>query len=109
MAYDDELAQRIRKLLARKRGVTEQHMFGGFCFLLYGNMVAGVGKGNLMIRVGPVALADALAKPHARPMTFTGRPLKTMVYVGRKGCATAATLRTWLERGLKYGATLPRK
>ena len=82
MAYDEYLAERIRKALKRRKGITEKKMFGGICLLLDGNMVGGVVNDDLMVRVGPDGYEDALKQPHARPMDFTGKPLKGMVYVG---------------------------
>ena len=76
MAFDPGLAERIRDLLAGRRGVGERKMFGGLAFLLDGRMVVGIIDRTLMARVGPDRHADALALPHARPMDFTGRPMK---------------------------------
>lgn len=108
MAYDEMLAERIRAIVA-KDGVTEKRMFGGIAFLLGGNMVCGVTRDDLMVRVGPDGHEDALAQPHARPMDFTGRPMKGMVYVGAKGYASDGDLREWVERGMSFAGTLPAK
>jgi len=109
MAYDGALAGRIRTVLGRKRGITEKKMFGGLSFLTRGNMFCGITGEDLMVRVGPEAHPDALAEPHARPMDFTGRPMKGYVFVAPAGFASAPKLRTWVERGLAYGRTLPPK
>ncbi len=85
MAYDAELAQRVRKVLARRRGVAEMRMMGGLCFTLRGHMCCGVLKDDLVVRVGPQEYGKALAEPYARPMDFTGRPLKGFVFVGPPG------------------------
>ena len=76
MAYDETLADRIRKVLAGDDRVTERKMFGGIAFMLNGNMACGIVKNELMARVGADAYDDALPKPHARPMQFTGSPMK---------------------------------
>ena len=107
--YDERLAERIRHTLADEGPVTEIEMMGGLCFMLRGHMVAGVHKDELMIRVGAGGHADALAQPHARPMDFTGRPLKGFVFVGRAGIRTAAGLERWLRRGIAFVSTLPPK
>ena len=90
MAYDERLAERIREILSRKRDMREQKMFGGLCFLLRGNMCCGIVGDELIARVGPDAYDAALARPHARPMDFTGRPLRGMVYVAAPGTANQA-------------------
>ena len=109
MAYDEALAQRVRDVLRRRKQVTGKKMFGGLTFMGRGNMCVGIVDRDLMVRVGPDATADALGQPHARPMDFTGRPLRGMVYVGPKGLRTEADLRTWVERGMKFVKTLPAK
>ena len=108
MAYDEALAERIRAMLS-KDGVKEKKMFGGVCFLLGGNMVCGITREDLMVRVGAVAYEDALARPHARPMEFTGRPMKGMVFVGAGGYGSDTGLREWVERGMAFARTLPVK
>lgn len=107
--YDDKLASRIRRALRDASHVTERKMFGGIAFLDRGHMVCGVVKSDLMLRVGPDAYDGALAEPHARVMTFTGRPLRGMIYVSPSGLRTAKALRTWIARGLRFTQTLPDK
>ena len=109
MAYDEDLAQRIRMALGGYVGLTERKMFGGLCFMLYGNMCCGVVKDTLMVRVGPAEHDDALAQPGARPMDFTGRPMKGMVYVDAEACASDNDLAQWVERGLAFVMSLPAK
>ena len=87
----------------------EKKMFGGLAFLLHGNMCCCVMGQDLMVRVGPAAYEDALAKPHARIMDFTKKPLKGYLYVGPKGVATAAALREWLARATDFVGALPPK
>ena len=109
MAYDEKLAERIRKLFARRRGIGEKKMFGGITFLVNGNMCCGVVDGELMVRVGPDGYEQALAHPHAREMDFTGVPLKGMVYVSARGVQNGKALRAWVERGVTFARSLPRK
>jgi len=109
MAYDEGLAERIREALEDREDVTERKMFGGLAFLVGGNMCAGVVKDELMVRVGPDAYEACLARPHARKMDFTGRPMKGMVYVGCDGFESDRDLRAWIERGVRFAASLPAK
>jgi len=109
MAYDERLADRIRKLLAKRKGVSEKKMFGGLAFMFRGHMCCGVVKETLMVRLGPEQYAKALAAPHARPMDFTGRPLKGFVYVDPAGFKTDAALRQWIKRAINFAVSLPAK
>lgn len=109
MAYDEILAERIRTLLFRRKGITERRMFGGLAFMVGGNMACGIVKDELMVRVGPDGYDDALAQPHARPMDFTKRPMRGMVYVGTVGFRTDEDLKAWVERGLRFARSLPAK
>jgi TfoX/Sxy family transcriptional regulator of competence genes len=109
MSYDEKLAERLRGILAGKPGVDEKKMFGGLAFLLDGKMFCGVIKDNLMARVGLDDYEQAIREPHARPMDFTGRPLKGFVYVGPKGHAEDASLERWIRRGAEFVASLPAK
>ena len=109
MAYDEELAERIRRALAGRKGLSEKKMFGGIAFMLRGNMACGIVRDQLMVRVGPERYDDALARPHARPMDFTGRPMKGMVYVGPEGLRSDADLAGWLRRGVEFAASFPPK
>lgn len=109
MAYDEGLAQRIRETLAETTGVVEKKMFGGLCFMLRGNMCAGVSGDELMVRVGPDAYGEALALPHAREMDFTGKPLRGFVYVDPLGFESDEDLESWIERGARFARSLPAK
>ena len=109
MPFDEGLAQRIRETLDHRRGISEKRMFGGLCFMLNGNMVAGVVAHELMVRVGVDAYEDALSKKHAREMDFTGKPLRGMVYVAEKGFQEDEDLERWIDRGMSFAKTLPRK
>lgn len=104
MAYDEDLAERVRGVLSDRAGVEERKMFGGLAFLLGGRMFCGIVKEELMVRVGPERYAEALGAPHARPMNFTGRPMTGMVFVGAAGLRGPA-LDRWVERGLDGLAT----
>jgi TfoX/Sxy family transcriptional regulator of competence genes len=109
MAYDDKLAERIRRALAGQEGLAEKKMFGGLSFMLLGNMCCGVLKDDLVVRVGPARFEEALAEPHARPMDFTGRPIRGMVYVGPAGYRGDDDLAAWLKRGVAFARSLPPK
>lgn len=109
MAYDEALAARIRDKLRRRKGVTEKKMFGGLCFLVNGNMACGVVKDELMVRVGKDAHDETLRIPHARPMDFTGRPMRGMLYVGRAGIDGDEGLGEWLDRAVRFARSLPAK
>ena len=109
MAYDEALAERVRKAIRDQPNVTERKMFGGLAFMVGGHMCCGIVGDDLMVRVGHDAYEEALSKPHARPMDFTGRPLKGMVYVARSGLRTEKALRGWVDRGVSFTTTLPAK
>lgn len=109
MAYNEKLAARVRKALARHKAVAEIKMFGGLCFTLRGNMCCGVDKNNLMVRVGPERHKEALKQPHARPTDITGRPMKGFVFVGPGGCRTAPAFRKWIKRATDFALSLPPK
>jgi TfoX/Sxy family transcriptional regulator of competence genes len=109
MAYDEQLAQRVRSVLGKRASLSERKMFGGLAFMLGGHMACGVVKDELMVRVGPERHEEAVAQPHARMMDFTGRPMKGMVFVGADGLRTESALRGWVERGAEYVSTLPPK
>lgn len=107
MAYDEKLAERVRKVLATRKGVTEKKMFGGLAFLMGGRMCCGVLNDDLVVRVGPKRHAAALSRPHTRPMDFTGRPPAGFVYVGSRGVKTDAALAKWVQEAVKYALSLP--
>ena len=109
MAYDEQLAERVRDALALREDVTEQRMFGGIAFMLAGNMACGVLGDDLIVRVGPEEHERALAEPHVRPFDFTGRPSRGIVFVGPAGIASDDTLAGWVEAGADFAASLPAK
>lgn len=109
MVYDERLAQRLGEILAGEPGVARRKMFGGLAFLVRGNMCCGIIGEDLMVRVGAERYAEALAQPHARPMDFSHRPMKGMVFVGPEGCRSDEDLKRWVKRGLDFVLTLPPK
>lgn len=109
MAYDEDLADRIRALVAAEPRLTEQKMFGGLAFLLGGHMaVAASRQGGLLVRVDP-ATSDDLATTAAEEMVMRGRPMQGWLRVGPEQVRTEAALRTWVERGTSYARSLPVK
>jgi len=109
VAYDEGFAQRVREHLDGMPSVEEKRMFGGLAFMVRGHMCVGVVGRELMVRVGPEDHAEALRRPHARPMDFTGRPLRGFVYVGSAGIAADEDLAQWVERALAFNRTQPAK
>jgi hypothetical protein len=108
MAVDEDLAARMRAVLAGTGAVREVRMFGGLCFMLNGNMVAGTSKRGLLVRVGKDQQANALARPGARCMEMTGRPMEGYVFVDPPP-ANEQTLRDWLALAVAFVKTLPPK
>ena len=109
MAYDEKLAERVRKALARRRGLTERKMFGGIAFMLRGNMCCGVQNDELILRLAPEEAERALRKAHTRPFDMTGRPMKGFVVVTPGGHKTSAALRKWVEQAARFARSLPAK
>lgn len=109
MAYDEGLAQRIRDSLPRGVVLEEKKMFGGLCFLDRGNMACGIVRDELMLRLDNDLASAALTEPHTRPMDFTKKPIKSMLFVEAEGIADDNQLREWVGRALAFTATLPAK
>ncbi len=109
VAYDEALAERVRAVIGDDPRLSERKMFGGLCLMVNGNMCVGIVGDELMVRVGRDAYADALTHPDAREMDFTGRPMRTMVFVRPVGVATNDQLEYWVDRGLELVASLPPK
>jgi TfoX/Sxy family transcriptional regulator of competence genes len=110
MAYDETLAERIRAVLGgKRRGVTEKRMFGGIAWMLDGKMFVGIVKDELMVRVGADDHEKAIAKPHARTMDFTGRPMKGYVFVKPAGFKTDKLLAGWVDWAAAHVKSLPAK
>ena len=110
MAYDEDLAKRIRELVAGEEGLTEMRMFGGLAFLINGNMsVSASGQGGLLLRVDP-AETDALAgRPHAQPFEMRGWPMQGWLRVDAEGVRTKRDLQRWVARGVAHARSLPAK
>ena len=110
MAYDEDLANRIRELMASEHDVTERRMFGGLAFLAGGQMaVAASRQGGLMVRVDPEETDALLAKAHAGPFEMRGRPLDGWLRVDAEGLRTKRQLEPWVTRGAAYARSLPPK
>lgn len=100
MAYDDELADRIRQVFRTRGDISECKMFGGLAFLLRGRMCCGIVGRDLMVRVPERDFDAIMRERHVRPMDFTGKPLRGFVYVSPPGFRTADALRLWVSRGV---------
>ena len=102
MAYNEKLAERIRKTLGKNKHVTEKPMFGGLSFLFNKKMFCGILKEDLVLKMSPEQCQDSLKKPNVRPMDFTGKPMKGFVYVNQRGCKSDKNLKKWIELSLNY-------
>jgi TfoX/Sxy family transcriptional regulator of competence genes len=110
VAYDEDLADRIRELIADEPNVTEQRMFGGLAFLVGGNMsVAASGQGGLLARVDPEDTDALLRKPHAETFEMRGRPMRGWLRVDAEGVRTKRHLEPWVKRAVAYARSLPAK
>jgi TfoX/Sxy family transcriptional regulator of competence genes len=109
VAYDEGLAERLREALGEYPGIGEKRMFGGICFLSRDYMFLGIADDSLMVRVGPDAYEAALARPHAREMDFTGKPMKGYVFVAPEGFGDDTALAWWIEQAHGFVQTLPAK
>jgi TfoX/Sxy family transcriptional regulator of competence genes len=110
MAYDEDLANRIRELLGSERGVEEKRMFGGLAFLINGNMsVAASGQGGLLVRVPPDDTDKLLERDHVSAMVMAGREARGWLRVDTAGVKTKRQLQSWVTRGVGYARSLPPK
>jgi TfoX/Sxy family transcriptional regulator of competence genes len=110
MAYDEDLANRIRELLGATKNVEEKRMFGGLAFLVNGNIsVAASGRGGLMVRVPPAETDTLLAREHVEPMVMAGRETRGWLRVSADGVKTKRQLQSWVTRGVEYAGSLPPK
>ena len=109
MPFDESLAARIRNALARKKNIEEKKMFGGIGYLLNGNMLVGVWKTSLIVRLGPDAYDDALLEPHVREFDITGKPMKGWVMVEPDGIEDDSQLADWIQKATDFVGTLPKK
>lgn len=110
MAYDVDLVERIRELLASERGVDEKRMFGGLAFLVNGHMtVAASGQGGLLVRVPADETDQLLNRAHVSPMVMAGRETRGWLRVDADGVKTKRQLQSWVTRALNHVRTLPPK
>jgi hypothetical protein len=110
MAYDEGLAERMRKMLGDQPGLTEKQMFGGLAFMIGGNMACGVsGKGGMIVRLAAGDTEDALQHAGVRIFDMTGRPMKGWLIVEEQVIAEDEDLRHWVDVGVAYASSLPPK
>jgi TfoX/Sxy family transcriptional regulator of competence genes len=110
MAYDEDLAQRIREMLVDKPDITEKKMFGGLAFLIAGNMaVAASGQGGLLVRVDPTKSDKVVATTTARPMEMRGRAMQGWLRVDADDVRTKRQLAKWVQVGTTFARSLPAK
>ncbi len=109
MAYDEKLDKRIKMIVARWKSTSNKKMFGGVCHLLNGNMIGGVHKNKLILRLGEDVSKIALKKKHTVPFDITGKPMKGWVMVEKEGFKTNEELRDLLNQAKKFVKTLPPK
>jgi TfoX/Sxy family transcriptional regulator of competence genes len=107
MAYDEQLAHRVRQVLVGMDALAEKSMFGAVGFMLRGNMACGVQEERLIVRVGPERYQEALQRSHARPFDMTGRPIKGWVFVSAEGLKSDDDLREWVQQGVDFALSLP--
>jgi TfoX/Sxy family transcriptional regulator of competence genes len=110
VAYDEELANRIRELVGTEQGLTEKRMFGGLAFLINGNMsVSASSQGGLLLRVNPEEIEALLREEHAQPFVMRERAMKGWLRVEPEGLRTKGQLERWVNRGVAYARSLPAK
>jgi TfoX/Sxy family transcriptional regulator of competence genes len=109
MAYDVHLADRVRSVLTGAAEFTEKKMFGGLTFMVNGQMCCGVLKDDLVLRLTPEHAAAALRQPHTRAMDFTGKPMKSMIYVSPLGTDSDEALAAWVKSALRLARTGPHR
>jgi TfoX/Sxy family transcriptional regulator of competence genes len=109
MAFSEELAERIRQGLTSRKRIEEKKMFGGIGFLLHGNILVGVWKDSLIVRLGPEEGDEALKEPHVKEFDITGRPMKGWVLVEPQGVEDDDQMSAWIQRAVKFVGALPAK
>jgi TfoX/Sxy family transcriptional regulator of competence genes len=110
VAYDEDLASRVRELVAGEAGVVEKRMFGGLAFLIGGNMALSVsGQGGLLLRCDPEETGALAGKPHAAAFEMRGRTMDGWLRVAPEGLQSKRQLARWVERGVSYARSLPSK
>jgi len=108
MAYDEELAERIRSLVGSEAGLSEKKMFGGLAFLINGNMaVAASGQGGMMLRVDPAETESLLDEPQVRRFEMGGRRMDGWLHLELAAVASDEALAGWVRRGVDYARRLP--
>lgn len=109
MPYSQELAARIRTAIGRKKGIEEKKMFGGVGFLLNGNMLIGVWKDSMIVRLGAEEGDDALRERHVRFFDITGKPMKGWIMVAAEGVESDDEVKGWVQRAVKFVGKLEAK
>jgi hypothetical protein len=110
MAYDEELANRIREIIGTEQGLVEKRMFGGLAFLINGNMsVSASGQGGLLLHIDPSETDALLHEQHTRPFEMRGRAMQGWLRVDVEGLRTKRQLERWVTRGVAYARSLPAK
>lgn len=110
MAYDEELADRLREVLQTEKGVTEKRMFGGLAFLVHGNLaVSASSQGGLLLRIDPANGESLLAEPHVHPFQMRGREMTGWLRVDAATLRSDEELRRWVNHGITYARSLPPK
>ena len=106
---DELLVDRIRPMMKRRKGYSEQKMFGGVCFMINGNMCVGPWKGSLIVRLDKAQHEETQSEPYVKPMDITGKVMKGWARVLPKGIETDEDLKAWVDRGVKFARSLPPK
>ena len=109
MPFDEKLAGRVRTLLRGQPSLEEKRMFGGLAFMVNGHMCCGVLNNDLVLRVAREEYDKAISRPYARPMDFTGRPMRGLLYVSPAGFRSTRDLGAWVRRSLRFVSSLPPK
>lgn len=110
MAFDEDLASRLRDLVHQEKGLTEKKMFGGLAFLIHGNMaVSASGKGGLLLRVNPSDTERLVRRPHVERFVMRGRPMDGWLRIDQEGVRTKRQLQNWVKLGVEYARSLPPK
>jgi hypothetical protein len=109
MAFDETLAQRIRKGLGRKKGVDEKKSFGGICFMLNGHMLVGVWNDSIIVRLGVEQEEDALLEPHVKRLDIKRKPMKGWIKIAKEGVQDVEQVTAWIRRAVKFVGRLPPK
>ncbi|UCD99036.1 MAG: TfoX/Sxy family protein [Chloroflexota bacterium] len=109
MAYDEILAERIRKVMDQEQGTAEKKMFGGIGFFIHGNMACGVHKDMLVVRAGPDSYQEMIKSPHTHPFDITGKTMKGWIMVEPAGFKGEDDFQQWVSSGINFALTLPPK